>query len=52
MGLIKAIGGKIRDLLKPEYEPEHEEPVEHDTVMLRVGGRLTEVTKDDPEIRK
>ena len=35
---------------KPFYEPEYEEDVEHDTVMvLGPDGKLVEVTKDDPE---
>ena len=34
------------------YEPEHKEPVEHDTVMVLVNGKLVEVTEDDAEIRK
>ena len=35
---------------KPFYEPEHEEKVEHDSVMVMIDGKLTEVTNDDPEI--
>jgi len=34
---------------KPYYEPEYEEKVEHDTVMVMVNDTLMEVTKDDPE---
>ena len=35
---------------KPYYEPEYEEPVDHDTVMVPgPDGRLMEVTNDDPE---
>lgn len=34
---------------KPYYEPEYEEGVECDTVMVMVNGKLTEVTQDDPE---
>lgn len=37
---------------KPYYEPEYEEEVEHDTVLVMVNGRLVEVTVDDPEIRQ
>lgn len=33
---------------KPYYEPEYEEEVECDTVMVMVNGKLTEVTQDDP----
>lgn len=36
-------------LLKPELEPEYEEVVEHDTVMVMVDGKLVEVTSDDAE---
>ena len=36
-------------LAKPDYEPEYEEPVEHDTVMMMIDGELMEVTADDPE---
>lgn len=31
------------------YEPEYEEMVAHDTVMMMVDGELREVTADDPE---
>ena len=31
------------------YEPEYEETVEHDTVMMMIDGELKEVTGDDPE---
>lgn len=31
------------------YEPEYEESVEHDTVMIMIDGGLREVTADDPE---
>ena len=31
------------------YEPEYEETVAHDTVMMMVGGELREVTADDTE---
>jgi len=34
-------------LFKPNYEPEYEESVDHDTVMVMVDGELTEVTGDD-----
>ena len=34
-------------LFKPNHEPEYEENVEHDTVMVMVDGELTEVTGDD-----
>lgn len=34
------------------YEDEHEECVEHDTVMVLVNGKMVEVTGDDPEVRK
>lgn len=37
---------------KPYYEPEYEEEVEHDTVMVMIDGKLVEVTGDDPEVRK
>ena len=36
-------------LFKPRLEPEHEEPVDHDIVMVMIDGKLTEVTADDPE---
>ena len=39
-------------LFKPALEPESQETVEHDTVMVMVDGRLVEVTEDDPEIRQ
>ena len=39
-------------LFKPAHEPEYDEPVEHDVVMRMIDGKLTEVTKDDPEVRK
>lgn len=29
------------------YEPEYEEKVEHDTVMVMIDGKLVEVTQDD-----
>lgn len=35
-----------------KYEPEYEEQVEHDTVMVMIDGKLVEVTKDDSEIRQ
>lgn len=41
----------VRDMAR-RYEPEYEEQVEHDTVMVMIDGKLTEVTQDDPEIRK
>ena len=34
------------------YEPEHDETVTHDTVMVLVNGKLKEVTSDDPEVRQ
>lgn len=34
-------------LFKPNYEPEYEEAVNYDTVMVMVDGELTEVTGDD-----
>lgn len=34
------------------YEPEHNEVVEHDTVMVLIDGKLVEVTADDTEVRK
>ena len=34
---------------KPDYEPEYEEPVVHDTVMMMIDGELKEVTADDFE---
>lgn len=37
---------------KPKFEPEYEEEVEHDTVLILKDGRLVEVTGDDPEVRK
>jgi len=39
-------------LFKPAYEPEYDEPVEHDVVMRMIDGTLTEVTNDDPEVRQ
>ena len=33
-------------------EPEHDEVVEHDTVMVLVNGKLVEVTGDDAEVRQ
>lgn len=42
----------LERLKKPKHEPEYEEAVEHDTVMLMRDGRLTEVTEHDPEIRE
>ena len=39
-------------LFKPAHEPEYDEPVEHDVVMRMIDGKLTEVTKDDPEVRE
>ncbi len=35
---------------RPNFEPEYEEKVEHDTVMVMIDGKLMEVTQDDPEI--
>ena len=35
--------------MKPNYEPEYEEEVMHDTVMMMVDGELREVTADDTE---
>lgn len=35
-----------------KYEPEYEEQVEHDTVMVMINGEWVEVTKDDSEIRQ
>ena len=37
---------------KPYYEPEYEEEVEHDTVMVMIDGKLVEVTSDDPEAQQ
>lgn len=34
------------------YEDEHDEHVEHDTVMVLVNGKMVEVTGDDPEVRQ
>ena len=34
-------------LFKPKLEPEYQEAVEHDTVMVMVDGKLTEVTGND-----
>lgn len=34
------------------YEPEREEHVEHDTVMVMLNGKLVEVTGDDPEVQE
>ena len=31
------------------YEPEYEEQVEQDTVMIMIDGKLVEVTDDDTE---
>ena len=42
----------LERLFKPHLEPEYQEPVEHDVVMRRIDGKLTEVTGDDPEIRE
>lgn len=43
----------IRGLFNRSHdEPEHEEAVEHDTVMVLVDGKLVEVTSDDPEVRQ
>ena len=39
-------------LMRPELEPEYEETVEHDTVMIMVGNELVEVTADDTEERQ
>lgn len=47
--LLSRIIGRIR---KTEYEPEYEEAVEHDTVMVMRDGKLVEVTSDDPEVRQ
>jgi len=46
MGLIAWLKER---LIKPELEPEYEEAVEHDTVMVMVDGKLVEVTSDDAE---
>ena len=35
-------------LFRPKLEPEHEETVDHDTVMMMIDGELREVTADDP----
>lgn len=41
---------KIEPVFEPDYfEPEHTEPVEHDTVMMLVDGELREVEVDDPQ---
>lgn len=43
----------IRDFFtRPHDEPEHDEAVEHDTVMVLVDGKLKEVTPDDLEVRQ
>ena len=34
------------------YESEHEERVEHDTVLVLQKGKMVEVTGDDAEIRE
>lgn len=34
------------------YEPEREEHVEHDTVMVMLNGKLVEVTGDDSEVQE
>lgn len=34
------------------FEDEHEERVEHDTVMVLVDGKMVEVTGDAPEVRQ
>lgn len=48
MDVLKNLIGLFRDVIrKPAYEPEHEEVVEHDTVMAMVDGKLVEVTDDD-----
>lgn len=44
--ILDWIGDRVH---KPTFEPEYEEKVEHDTVMTMVGGKLVEVTEDDPE---
>lgn len=42
--------GDVSMARKPYYEPEYEEHVEHDTVMVPgLDGKLVEVTKSDPE---
>lgn len=44
---------RIIDIFKkPYFEPEHDENVEHDTVMQLVNGELVEVTIDDSEVQK
>lgn len=42
--------GKL--FVKPNYEPEYDETVEYDIVMIMVDGKLTEVTADDLEVRE
>ena len=34
------------------YEPEYEEKVEHDNVIVMIDGKLVEVTSDDAEVRQ
>lgn len=44
---------KIKEMIKkPEFEPEYEEVVDHDTVMEMIDGELTEVTPNDSKVRK
>ena len=38
--------------VKKNYEPEHVEDVEHDTLMVLIDGKLVEVTADDSEVRQ
>ena len=49
MGALKNLIGHVQDAIhKPAYEPEGQETVEHDTVMVMINGKLVEVTDDDP----
>lgn len=36
-------------IFKPDLEPEHDEVVDHDIVMVMIDGKLTEVTSDGLE---
>ena len=38
--------------IRPNYEPEYDETVEHDIVMIMIDGKLTEVDADDSKVRE
>lgn len=42
-------GKLFNKILKVNTEPEYEEKVEHDIVMIKTDGKMVEVTKDDSE---